>query len=59
MMYLLYPDAGIEGYTREEFIQDIISEAVKDIRSCFDAGAKRVTIDFTEGLSNSRGHGIV
>ncbi|RPA71383.1 UROD/MetE-like protein [Ascobolus immersus RN42] len=49
MMYLLYPDTPIDGYCKDDFVTDIIHEAVKDIRSCFEAGAARVTIDFTEG----------
>jgi len=47
-MGLLYPEAGIEGYSREQFVDDLISEAGADIRSCFDAGADSVQIDFTE-----------
>jgi len=46
---LLYPLDGIAGYSREEFIGDLINEAVADIRSAFDAGADSVQIDFTEG----------
>ncbi|HWE09447.1 MAG TPA: hypothetical protein VG325_08830 [Solirubrobacteraceae bacterium] len=50
MMMLLYPlDGEIPGYARDEFLQDCVSEAEKDIRQCFDAGAVRVSIDFTEG----------
>jgi len=50
MMMLLYPlDEEIEGYSREQFLSDICDEVEKDIRQCFDAGAKRVSIDFTEG----------
>jgi hypothetical protein len=30
-------------------LSDLINEAEKDIRLCFDAGAARVSIDFTEG----------
>lgn len=48
-MCLLYPEAGIEGYPRETFIEDLIGECVADIRSAFDAGASVVQIDFTEG----------
>ncbi len=46
---LLYPASGIERYSREEFLADLLDEAEKDIRSCFDAGAARVQMDFTEG----------
>lgn len=47
-MSLLYPAGGIEGYTREQFISDLIDEAEKDIRRSLDSGAYRVQIDFTE-----------
>jgi methionine synthase II (cobalamin-independent) len=50
MMMLLYPlDGEIPGYSRDEFLEDCVNEAEKDIRQCFDAGAVRVSIDFTEG----------
>jgi methionine synthase II (cobalamin-independent) len=50
MMMLLYPlDGEIEGYPREQFLDDVIDECEKDIRQCFEAGAERVSVDFTEG----------
>ncbi|CAN5133484.1 cobalamin-independent methionine synthase II family protein [soil metagenome] len=50
MMMLLYPlEEEIEGYSREQFLDDVCDEVEKDIRQCFDAGAERVSIDFTEG----------
>ena len=50
MMMLLYPlDEEIEGYSREQFLDDVVDEVEKDIRGCFAAGAERVSIDFTEG----------
>jgi methionine synthase II (cobalamin-independent) len=50
MMMLLYPlDEEIPGYSREQFLDDVIDEAEKDIRQCFAAGAVRVSVDFTEG----------
>jgi methionine synthase II (cobalamin-independent) len=50
MLALLYPlDAEIPGYSREQFLSDLVDEAEKDIRKCFAAGAARVSIDFTEG----------
>ena len=57
---LLYPEGGIEGYAREQFIEDLTLECAKDIRSALDAGAAVVQIDFTEGrlackLDPSRG----
>lgn len=48
-MSLLYPEDGIEGYPREQFLTDLVAEAVADIRSCFEAGACSVQVDFTEG----------
>ncbi len=50
MLMLLYPlDGEIEGYSREQFLSDLCDEVEKDIRQCFDAGAVRVSVDFTEG----------
>jgi methionine synthase II (cobalamin-independent) len=50
MLSLLYPlDGQVEGYSREQFLEDLCNECEKDIRQCFKAGAKRVSIDFTEG----------
>ena len=46
---LLYPAAGLAGYSREEFLADLIDEAEADIRGALDAGAASVQIDFTEG----------
>jgi len=45
---LLYPQAGIEGYTREQFLNDLVSEAETEIRDCLRKGAFNVQIDFTE-----------
>ncbi len=50
MLMLLYPLEGeIEGYPRDQFLSDLCDEVEKDIRQCFDAGAVRVSVDFTEG----------
>ena len=50
MMMLLYPLEGeVDGYTRDAFLDDVVDEVEKDIRQCFDAGAVRVSVDFTEG----------
>ena len=46
---LLYPGDGIEGYSQDDFINDLVDNAVEDIRSCFRNGAETVQIDFTEG----------
>jgi 5-methyltetrahydropteroyltriglutamate--homocysteine methyltransferase len=45
---LLYPQDGIPGYSREQFINDLINEAEADIRRCLTSGAYNVQIDFTE-----------
>ncbi|MDA8046255.1 MAG: cobalamin-independent methionine synthase II family protein [Actinomycetota bacterium] len=46
---LLYPADPIDGYPREQFIEDLLDEAEADIRRCLDAGAYKVQLDFTEG----------
>lgn len=46
---LLYPQGGIDGYTREAFVADLVAAAEKDIRECLEANAACVQIDFTEG----------
>ncbi len=46
---LLYPQDRIEGYSREQFLEDLLSEAETDIRECLEEGAYNVQIDFTEG----------
>lgn len=48
-MSLLYPEDELADYPREQFLADLIQEAVVDIRSCFEHGAYHVQIDFTEG----------
>ncbi|HEY4899556.1 MAG TPA: cobalamin-independent methionine synthase II family protein [Terriglobales bacterium] len=46
---LLYPAAGLPGYSQKAFIDDLVNEAERDIRECLDAGAACVQVDFTEG----------
>lgn len=46
---LLYPGDAIPGYSREEFLGDLVDEAEADIRSALDGGAHTVQLDFTEG----------
>lgn len=48
-MSLLYPEQAMENYSPQQFLADLVKEAVADIRSCFDNGAYHVQIDFTEG----------
>jgi len=55
MLALLYPlSEPDEGYSREAFEEDIVNECVTDIRKAFEAGAARVSIDFTEGRLATR-----
>lgn len=46
---LLYPDKEIAGYSREAFIDDLLSEHETEVRRCLAKGAHKVQIDFTEG----------
>ena len=46
---LIYPNKGIEGYTRRQFLKDMLQEHVDEVRRCLDAGAHKVQIDMTEG----------
>jgi 5-methyltetrahydropteroyltriglutamate--homocysteine methyltransferase len=45
---LMYPVEDIAGYSRQEFIDDLLREHVTEIRRCFEKGAAKVQIDFTE-----------
>jgi methionine synthase II (cobalamin-independent) len=45
---LLYPQDALPNYSRSAFLDDLTSEAVRDIRECLDSGARNVQIDFTE-----------
>jgi 5-methyltetrahydropteroyltriglutamate--homocysteine methyltransferase len=42
---LMYPTDQIPGYSREEFIQDLLHEHETEIRSCLLKGAHKVQID--------------
>jgi 5-methyltetrahydropteroyltriglutamate--homocysteine methyltransferase len=46
---LLYPQKGIEDYSKEAFLEDLVREAEDDIRRCLDHDVYNVQIDFTEG----------
>ena len=55
MLALLYPlKDPVEGYTREDFEAAVIDECERDIRKAFEAGASRVSVDFTEGRLATR-----
>lgn len=45
---LMYPAEDIPGYSRQEFIDDLLGEHETEIRRCFEKGAHKVQIDFTE-----------
>jgi 5-methyltetrahydropteroyltriglutamate--homocysteine methyltransferase len=46
---LMYPAEGIPGYSREQFIDDLLREHETEVRRCLQKGAEKVQIDFTEG----------
>ena len=46
---LMYPAEDIPGYSRQEFIDDLLREHETEIRRCFEKGAQKVQVDFTEG----------
>lgn len=46
---LMYPQEGIPGYPRGQFLEDLLAEHRTEVRRCLDKGAHGVQIDFTEG----------
>ncbi len=46
---LMYPATGISGYSRDEFIDDLLREHETEVRRCLQKGAHKVQVDFTEG----------
>jgi 5-methyltetrahydropteroyltriglutamate--homocysteine methyltransferase len=46
---LMYPADEISGYSREQFIDDLLGEHETEVRNCLRKGAHKVQIDFTEG----------
>jgi 5-methyltetrahydropteroyltriglutamate--homocysteine methyltransferase len=46
---LMYPAEGIAGYSRGQFIDDLLREHETEMRRCLKKGAHKVQIDFTEG----------
>ena len=46
---LMYPAESISGYSREQFIDDLLGEHETEIRRCLKKGAHKVQVDFTEG----------
>jgi 5-methyltetrahydropteroyltriglutamate--homocysteine methyltransferase len=45
---LMYPAEPIAGYSRDEFIEDLLREHEAEVRNCLRMGAWKVQIDFTE-----------
>jgi 5-methyltetrahydropteroyltriglutamate--homocysteine methyltransferase len=45
---LVYNGGAIEHYSKEQFLNDLLDEAEKDVRQCLEAGADKVQLDFTE-----------
>lgn len=46
---LMYPAEEIPGYSRKQFLDDLLHEHETEVRSCLYKGAHVVQIDFTEG----------
>ncbi len=46
---LMYPDQEIPGYSRDQFIDDLLSEHETEVRRCLEKGAHKIQVDFTEG----------
>jgi methionine synthase II (cobalamin-independent) len=46
---LIYPQNGLDGYGRDQFLDDLVDACEQDIRRSLDGGAHVVQIDFTEG----------
>ena len=46
---LMYPPTEIPGYSRDEFLADLLHEHEAEVRACLELGAHKVQIDFTEG----------
>ena len=45
---LMYPADDLPGYSRDQFIEDLLTEHETEIRRCLHRGAAKVQIDFTE-----------
>ena len=46
---LMYPAESIRDYSREQFVDELLSEHETEIRRCLRKGAHKVQVDFTEG----------
>ena len=45
----MYPVEGIRDYSREQFIDDLLSEHDTEMRRCLEKGAHKIRVGFTEG----------
>jgi methionine synthase II (cobalamin-independent) len=45
---LLYPQGGLAGYSREDYLSAVVAEQEGEIRRCLRKGAHVVQVDFTE-----------
>jgi 5-methyltetrahydropteroyltriglutamate--homocysteine methyltransferase len=45
---LMYPSEGLPGYSRDQFIEDLLREHENEVRGCLAKGAHKVQVDFTE-----------
>ena len=46
---LMYPADPIPGYSRDQFLEDLLREHETEVRNCLRKGAWKVQVDFTEG----------
>jgi 5-methyltetrahydropteroyltriglutamate--homocysteine methyltransferase len=46
---LMYPADGIEGYSLDAFLDDLLREHQTEVRRCLEQGAHPAQVDFTEG----------
>jgi 5-methyltetrahydropteroyltriglutamate--homocysteine methyltransferase len=46
---LMYPAEDLPGYSRQQFVEDLLREHETEVQRCLDKGAHKVQVDFTEG----------
>ena len=49
LMSLVYPKTSLKGYSRNQFMKDLIGQYHLEVKRCLDIGPHKVQIDFTEG----------
>ncbi len=45
---LVYDGQMTKHYSKEQFLNDLLDEAEKDVRQCLDSGAEKVQLDFAK-----------